>query len=92
MTPYEIHVLLDISTLGDMERSCYRDAPIYAETLDQFKRVGFLEQMDPPVLSNRGRAYVYFLQKLPFPMECWSISGPLPQLSSDVFKAWEGEQ
>lgn len=80
MSPFEIVTLLDIATLKDMKFSRSYGAPIYSETLDYFAKEGLIEghqiDLDYPKITERGRAYVAFLQAMPLPVANWSIPGP----------------
>lgn len=76
MTPYQIHVLLDLHTLEGMEHSAYSQAPIYQETIEQFFSAGLVGSTGSPWLTDRGRAYVHFLETMPLPVANWSIPGP----------------
>ena len=88
MTPYEIHVLLDIHALAGMQHSQYSSAPIYLETLMRFRRDGLIDDVDHPMLTERGKAYVYMLTYLPLPVAHWSIPGPWnPQIPPCTFDA-----
>lgn len=93
MTPYEIHVLLDIYALADMDRSSYKDAPIYEETLDKFKRDGLIDSTRSPVLTVKGSVYLTWLTQLPMPFALWAMPGGAwnPQLP-EQYKVGEGEQ
>ncbi|AOV01702.1 hypothetical protein [Delftia tsuruhatensis] len=93
MSPYEIHVLLDIHALAGMQHSQYSSAPIYLETLWSFQRHGLIDKVDSPVLTERGKAYVYLLESLPLPVAHWSIPGPWnPQIPPCTFKVGKGEE
>ncbi|WP_054074764.1 hypothetical protein [Comamonas testosteroni] len=80
MSPFEIVTLLDIATLKGMKFSRSYGAPIYSETLGYFAKEGLIEghqiDLDYPKITERGRAYVAFLQAMPLPVTNWSIPGP----------------
>ena len=75
MSPYEIHVLLDIYALADMSRSTYKDAPIYEETLEKFKRDGLIDSTHSPSLTAKGAVYLSWLTRLPLPIALWAMPG-----------------
>jgi hypothetical protein len=93
MTPLEIHILLDIHALARFEDSHYASSPLRKEILDQFYRDGLIVRTADPILTDRGRAHVLFLESMPLPVAHWAIPGPWdPKLPPSTFKAWEGEQ
>lgn len=97
MTPFEIHLMLEINCLGDMRHSCYREAPIYADAIQRFLERGLIKNepniLDRPRLTRRGETYVAWLQALPLPVASWAMPGGIwnPQLP-EQYKVGEGEQ
>lgn len=87
MIPFEIVTLLDIATLKDMKFSRSYGAPIYSETLDYFAKEGLIEghqiNLDYPKITERGRAYVAFLQAMPLPVANWAIPAFNPAMPPD---------
>lgn len=80
MSPYQITLLLEIHTRGDMKTSAYWSGPAYSNALKEFASMGLIEgrqiDLDCPVMTERGRAYVDFLQAMPLPVANWAIPGP----------------
>ena len=94
MTPFEIQTILDISTLADMKSSRSWGASIYAETLGRFAVLGLVEgpqiNLDYPKITERGRAYVDFLQAMPLPVANWAIPAFNPAIPPDSQMRKEG--
>lgn len=87
MSPFEIITLLDIATLADMRSSRSYGVPIYTEALGYFAKEGLIEghqiHIDYPKITERGRAYVAFLQAMPLPVANWAIPAFNPAMPPD---------
>lgn len=79
MSPYQITLLLEIHTRPDMKTSAYWSGSAYGNALSELASMGLIEghhiDLDRPVMTERGRAYVDFLQAMPLPVANWAIPG-----------------
>lgn len=77
MTPLQIEMLLHFHCHTDPWPRL--DAPACSEAFRMFQQEKLIEtptNIDRPVLTERGRAYVAFLCMLPMPLATWGIPGP----------------
>lgn len=74
MTPYEIHLLLNIATSTPISAEA-RKAKIYPETIKAFVENKLIEpgvgKDAQPQLAQRGRAYLDVLSSVPLPVQVW---------------------
>lgn len=79
MSPYEIGILIWYYAHVDDHPDIERRPPVWEPTLDQFLRWNLLrpsfETERHYMLSDRGRAYVEALQRVPLPTSIWVVEG-----------------
>jgi hypothetical protein len=75
MTPFEIDVLLHYYTRPTDHEVLQRNPPIWTETRTRFVADGLLEVSSNRCtafkITDRGRAYVEALQRVPLPIQKW---------------------
>lgn len=78
MSPYQIELLLHFHC--SPTPFPHHDAPAYQPEIEYFLREDLIRlhvELDRPVLTARGRAYVEFLCSMPLPLANWTLPGPL---------------
>lgn len=86
MTPLQLGALLDVCSGLSPDhplRAANRDVGpvVWREALGELRRAGLIDWSDdPPMLSDKGRAYIQILCMVPFPMLSWTCPG-LPAMT-----------
>ena len=78
MTPYQIELMLHFHCC--VEPYEHAGTPAWIEAMDFFKHEGLLQipvNVDRPLLTDRGRAYIHFLTAMPLPVASWNVPGPV---------------